>query len=71
MTREKIEVFYVRFCIQHCADHHVRLGEWKPILETIAARLQFFAANNLDISSLTVESLDRLVHIARALKYDV
>lgn len=68
-TDEQFEVFYVRFCCQFSVDVHVRRCEWKSILDVVVQRLWFYATNNLTMSTLTVRSLQRLLRIARALKY--
>jgi hypothetical protein len=70
-TDEETETFYVRFCTRFNINEHVKMCDWKPILEVIASRLEFYAANNLSMPEQAVKAVSRLVRIARALKYGV
>ena len=65
------EVFYLLFCSQYGVDRYVRLGEWKSILGIVAKRLEFTAVNDLQLSTSSSRTLNRLLNAAYSLKYGV
>ncbi len=67
----EIEIQYLRLCRRYNTDIYVSLGNWKPILEVVASRLQFYSTNCLALSDSHVKFLDRILKVAWALKHGI